>query len=125
MIKKLYKQLHAKYGEPQGQWKLWRKRPKTLLEREEVIIGAILTQMANWKNVDLAMNRLKDAGICSLYGIYELARFVKKNRLSQDTSYNSLQRLFEKNIKRDYRLYQDFHALIVIDGKLPVNGSRD
>jgi len=32
-------------------------------------------------------------------------------------SYDILQRLFEDNFKKDFRLYQDFHALIVIDAK--------
>ena len=31
--------------------------------------------------------------------------------------YEDLQKLFESNLPRDWRLYQDFHALIVIEGK--------
>ena len=47
--------------------------------------------------------------------LFDLDRFVFKN-------YGSLakmgkQELFEKDLRRDFRLYQDFHALIVIDGK--------
>jgi endonuclease III-like uncharacterized protein len=30
-------------------------------------------------------------------------------------SYDYLQDLFQQNIKKDYRLYQNFHALIVIE----------
>ena len=44
-------------------------------------------------------------------------RLIKKQKLTCDYSYHSLQKLFEKNLVSDYRLYQDFHALIVIDGK--------
>ena len=33
-------------------------------------------------------------------------------------TYNELQNFFQNNLKKDYRLYQDFQALIVIDGKL-------
>jgi len=44
-------------------------------------------------------------------------RFVKKHKLAKNLSYHFLQKLFEGEIKRDFRLYQDFHALIVIDGK--------
>jgi len=44
-------------------------------------------------------------------------RLVKKRKLSQNLSYSFLQKLFEKKLKKDFRLYQDFHALIVIDGK--------
>ena len=39
------------------------------------------------------------------------------NRKSPSASYEELRELFEKNLRRDFRLYQDFHALIVIDGK--------
>jgi len=196
-IVKIYKNLRKKYGHPQGQWKLWCKRPKTNKEREEVIIGAILTQRANWKNVELAMNNLKKARLNSLIKIlanktrlapyirpsgfykqkgerlYGLAKFIVKKygsisemkkqplpklrqellglkgigpetadsillyalekpvfvideytrrllrakRIARSGKYEDLRNLFEKNLKKDYRLYQDFHALIVIDGK--------
>lgn len=44
-------------------------------------------------------------------------RLVKARRLARNLSYEFLRELFEKNLKKDYRLYQDFHALIVINGK--------
>ena len=197
----LYQKLRKKYGHPKGQWILWCKRPKTNKEREEVIIGAILTQRANWKNAELAMANSKKAKINSLKGIYKLGlknrkklallirssgfyqqkadylfglakfilkeysglkkmenndlsllrssllglkgigpetadsillyglekpvfvideytrRFAKKNRLTNEYDYHFLQNLFEKSLERNFRLYQDFHALIVIDGK--------
>lgn len=198
VFEKLYKELERKHGKPKGQWKLWCKRPKTEKEREEVIIGAVLTQRTNWKNVEIAINNLKKARINSLKGIYKLGikkltplikpsgfyrvkarylfslakfiienygtlekmrkeeleelrkkllktkgigpetadsvllyvldkpifvideytkRLVRKRRLSSDISYAFLQKLFEKNLKKDFRLFQDFHALIVINGK--------
>jgi len=198
VFEKLYKELKRKYGMPKGQWKLWRKRPKTEREREEVIIGAILTQRTNWKNVELALNNLKKAKINSLKDILRLGekrlaplirpsgfyqtkanylfhlvefilrnygnlekmrkanlkelrkqllklkgigsetadsillyaldktvfvideytqRLVKKRGLADDLSYAFLQKLFEKNLRKDFRLYQDFHALVVINGK--------
>jgi len=194
----IYQELKIKYGKPSGQWKLWCKRPKSEKEREEVIIGAVLTQRTNWKNVERAITNLKKAKICSLKKIHRLTarrlgllikpcgfyktksrylfslikfifkkygslakmkrqdvgelrekllkikgigpetadsillyaldksvfvideytrRLVKKRKLSQNLLYDFLQKLFEKNLKRDFRLYQDFHALIVIDGK--------
>ena len=197
-FEKVYKELKKKYGCPRGQWSLWCKRPKTEREREEVIIGAILTQRTNWKNVELALNNLRKAKINSLRGIYKLKsrklaplikpsgfyqakadylyglvkfilknygsvkkmqrsdpcklreevlalkgigeetadsillyaldkpifvvdeytrRLVKKRHLANNLSYAFLQKLFEKNLRKDFRLYQDFHALIVIDGK--------
>jgi endonuclease-3 related protein len=44
-------------------------------------------------------------------------RLVEKKKLTKNLSYDYLQKLFEKNMPRNWRLYQDFHALIVIDGK--------
>ena len=44
-------------------------------------------------------------------------RLIKKHNLAKNLSYSFLQKLFEKNLKRDFKLYQQFHALIVIDGK--------
>lgn len=197
-FEKLYKELKGKYGPPRGQWNLWCKRPKEKKEREKVVVGAILTQRTNWKNVELALNNLEKAKIGSLKDIYGLGpeklallikpagfysikahylfnlaqfvienygslknmqkkdhdglrgelldqkgigpetadsillyaldkpvfvideytrRLVKKRKLAENLSYDFLQKLFEKNLKKDFRMYQDFHALIVIDGK--------
>jgi len=192
-IRELHKQLLAKHGKPQEQWELWCKRPKTAKERELVMIGAILTQNTNWKNVELALNNLKEKKLASLKGIYRagakkiarlvrpagfynqksnylfnLARYfvenniknknleqlrkelleikgvgpetadsillyalekpvfvideytrrlVKKHGITKDLSYDRLQTLFEGFLNKDYRLYQDLHALIVIEGK--------
>lgn len=44
-------------------------------------------------------------------------RLVKKLNWTSDLSYHSLQEFFESHLKKDFRLFQDFHALIVIDGK--------
>jgi len=197
-FKNLYQELKKKYGLPYGQWVLWCKKQKNNREREEVIIGAILTQRTNWRNVELAIKNLNQAKIKSLKDIYgrgpkkleslikpsgfyktkaqylfNLAKFiienygglekmkkektevlrekllklkgigpetadsillyaldkpifvideytrrlVKKRKLAKNLSYTSLQKLFEKNLRKDFKLYQDFHALIVIDGK--------
>ena len=182
---------------PKGQWILWCKRPKTRREREEVIIGAILTQRTNWKNVEMALNNLKKAKINSLKDILRLGekklaplikssgfywakagyllglaefinnhgglagmkkadlkglreqllelkgigpetadsilpyaldkpvfvideytrRLAKRRGLAKNLSYQFLQKLFEENLRKDFRLYQDFHALIVIAEK--------
>ncbi len=198
-IQALYAELRRKYGRPQGQWCLWCKRPKTLEEKELIAIEAILTQRANWKNVQSAVANLKKADCLGLKkilatedqelsrlvrpsGFYRqkaerlkiLARFILKDcggiglaskislnklrsgllelkgvgpetaddillyglekpvfvideytrrlarslDLAQNFSYQSLQELFEKNLKKDYCVYQDFHALIVINGKI-------
>lgn len=44
-------------------------------------------------------------------------RLVKRKNLSKNLSYSFLQRLFEKDLKKNFKLYQDFHALIVIEEK--------
>ena len=207
-FEKLYQQLEKKYGKPKGQWALWCQRPKTKREREEVIIGAILTQRTNWNNVELALKNLKKAKINSLRDIERLGskklevlikpsgfyqvkarylfnltkfiiknygslekmkkvelkelrekllrlkgigpetadsillyaldkpifvideytrRLIKKYTLEDKMNYQYLQKSFEENLKKNYRLYQDFHALIVIDGKnqrLPNKSSK-
>src|SRR3989338_8762990 len=200
-ISNLYKELLKNYGKPEGQWKLWCKRPKNVYQREEVIIVAILTQRANWKNVILAIDNLKKAKIYTLSAIHRLGlrdkkkfadlimpsgfykqkcdyllemaeffkksggikkvqkielkelreklldlygvgpetadsillygldkpifvideytrRLVKKEKFARNLSYDHLQKLFESNLPRDFALYQDFHALIVINGKI-------
>lgn len=197
-FEKLYKELKKKYGCPRGQWSLWCKRPKNEREREEVVIGAILTQRTNWKNVELAISNLKKARANSFKEIYRLGakklapliksagfyltkanylfglaafilkdysnlkkaqesdpdrlrkelleqkgigpetadsillyaldkpffvideytrKLVRGRDLSKNFSYNFLQKIFEGNLRRDFKLYQDFHALIVIEGK--------
>jgi len=195
----LYETLLEKHGKAEGQWSLWCKRPKTIAEKETVIIESILTQRANWNNVCMAVSNLKNAGalslkqilssgeeklqclikpsgfyktkarrlktlsgfiaiecggineagkipaallrerLLSLNGIGEetaddlllyafekpffvideyTRRLVKKLKMADNFSYGRLQKLFEEGLgKRDYTLYQDFHALIVINGK--------
>lgn len=44
-------------------------------------------------------------------------RFCKKNKISDERRYSNLQKLFENNLPKNYKLYQDYHALIVIEGK--------
>lgn len=201
-IQKLYQELRRKHGAPSGQWRLWCKRRKTVPEREEIIIGAVLTQNTNWQNVSKAISNLKNAGACSLDKIWRLGqsccglsklqmtikpagfyrmkaeylinvagyfnkaggissvkrqdlettreqllalkgvgketadsilnyaldkavfvidaytkRLVKSRWLARKIDYDCLQCLFEKNVRRGYKFYQDFHALIVINGK--------
>jgi len=44
-------------------------------------------------------------------------RLAKEKKLSKDLDNRSLKNLFEKNLPKDVKIYQDFHALIVIDQK--------
>lgn len=197
----LYFAFRTRYGPPQDHWSLWCKRPKSIREKEEVMIGAILTQHTNWNNVTRAMDRLKRARLCSLKalakqdaarkkrvascirsaGFYRqkteyligLARFiddaygniarmearpvpvlrrkllslkgigpetadsillyalgkpvfvideytrrlVRARKMTTRLSYDDLQKFFEARVPRRVPFYQDFHALIVTDGK--------
>ena len=73
-IQHLYSSLRKKHGSPRGQWSLWCRRPKTLKEKEQVVIETVLTQRANWKNVELAVCNLDGAGNMSLRAIADADR---------------------------------------------------
>ncbi|MBD3207936.1 MAG: endonuclease [Candidatus Nealsonbacteria bacterium] len=191
-----YRDLLDKHGQPQGQWRLWCKRPKNIEEKQEVMIGAVLTQNTNWNNAEQAIFNLKENQLCNLRRIYQkdkkiiselirpsrfykqktdylcnlsefvignkgvrelekhpqnglrkkllsvkglgketadsillyalekpvfvidayTKRFVKRKSLTKNLSYNHLQNYFEQRLPKDYALFQDFHALIVIEG---------
>lgn len=161
------------------------------------MIGAILTQRTNWRNVEIAFQNLKDRKLCSLAAIAKyprripscirsagfynqktrylisLTRFIEKSGgvkvllrepisklrpdllglpgvgpetadsillyalekpvfvvdeytrrlvtrkgITRERNYEKLRKLFEENLPRDWRLYQDFHALIVKASKI-------
>ncbi len=42
---------------------------------------------------------------------------IKLNLIKENCSYDDMKELFEKNIPKDYKIYQEFHALIVQHGK--------
>ncbi len=74
----LYEKLLRHYGE-QNWWPIdeeYHKNHETD-PREEIIIGAILTQNTNWKNVEKALNNLKKEKLLSFRGI----RAVPKSKL--------------------------------------------
>jgi len=208
----IYLSLEKKY-KINAQWRLWSKPFKNKSQREEVILGAILTQRTNWRNVELAIKNLKEAKVASLSALcrlgpkkiaplvrpagfyqsksrylYGLARFImsrygqiekmkkapleklrsellklkgigpetadsillyaldkpvfvideytrrflkkhyqrffKKLKISDKDSYERLQKFFENNLPRDVRLYQRFHALIVIMAKSELKGKE-
>lgn len=85
----IYRLLHAAYG-PQGWWPLHSRRGETgfdsrgyrlkaaapALSRDEafeVIVGAVLTQNTNWRNVEKALNNLFTAGIFSPEALNKLS----------------------------------------------------
>jgi len=44
-------------------------------------------------------------------------RLVKKRKLATNLAYDYLKNLFEKNLPRNVKIYQNFHALIIIEEK--------
>lgn len=44
-------------------------------------------------------------------------RMSRKEKLTRKLNYNYLKKFFEKNLPSDFKIYQDFHALIIIDQK--------
>jgi len=194
MIRKIYGVLLEKFGS-QGWWPLTIKdhkskhhagKPKNFNHKFEIIIGAILTQNTNWKNVEKALynlsknnlinidkiKRIKQNRLAQLIrpaGYYNqkaerlklIADFISKNpnptreqllnvkgigpetadsillyayqkpffvidaytkRIFQRLGfkakdYNELQNLFTKNLQKNTRIFNEYHALLVELGK--------
>jgi endonuclease III related protein len=199
-IYQLYRKLCKKYEKTDEFWKEWCKVKKTKADIQRIMIGVMLTQRTNWRNVELALKNLKNAKAPSLGGIYRLGkkdirslenlirpsgfyrqkarrlfglckfinncgglgkffkqdlavcrnqllelsgigpetadsillyagqkpifvideytrRFAEKHKISRKFSYDHLQNLFQKNLPEDVKIYQDFHAIIVLEGK--------
>ncbi|MEK6776353.1 MAG: endonuclease III domain-containing protein [bacterium] len=74
---KIYHTLHAHYG-PQHWW--------PAKSRFEVIVGAILTQNTNWKNVEKAIANLKAEDLVSPDAIHRVSR-KKLSRLIRPSGY--------------------------------------
>ncbi len=63
VLREIYRRLYAHFG-PQHWWP-----GETPFE---ILVGAILTQNANWRNVEKAIANLRDAGVLSLERMAEL-----------------------------------------------------
>ncbi len=76
----VYRKLLDTYG-PQGWWPvdLYYHKAKGTDPREEIVIGAVLTQNTNWKNVEKALDRLKEKDLLSFKGILH----IKKEELEE------------------------------------------
>lgn len=200
-IYQLYLSFSKKYGSPKEFWKKWCKRNKTKQDKEEIVLGAILTQRTNWRNVEKALKNLKEVNALSIKKIYQIGnkdiklleklikpcgfykqkarrvyqfcefivenygslekffnqdletcrqqllkingigpettdsillyaankpifvideytrRLAKKLKITNKLSYNHLQQLFQKNLPKNIKIYQDFHAMIVLEGR--------
>ena len=189
-LKSIYNKLYEEYG-PQGWWPINNKynkqdfSKKTEQERFEISVGAILTQNTSWKNVETALNKLRDnnalnkktirnisqealAKLIKSSGYHnqkarklkEFAEFNKKvtreNLLSiwgigpetadsillyaynhpifvidtytkrvmlykgigkEEWNYELWQNFFHENLEKDYKLFNEFHALFVKSAK--------
>ena len=189
-LKSIYNKLYEEYG-PQGWWPINNKynkqdfSKKTEQERFEISVGAILTQNTSWKNVETALNKLRDNNVLNKKTIRnisqealaklikssgyhnqkarklkEFAEFNKKvtreNLLSvwgigpetadsillyaynqpifvideytkrvmlhngigkEEWNYEKWQVFFHENLKKDYKLFNEFHALFVEHAK--------
>jgi endonuclease-3 related protein len=86
-IRAIYQKLYSSFG-PQGWWpttlenelhpKHHGKAPKNDKERFEIIIGAILTQNTNWKNVEKAILNLNKNQLLNINKIKK----INKNKLA-------------------------------------------
>lgn len=56
--------------------------------KDEVVIGAILTQNTTWKNVEKAIENLKNMGVCSLRGILLSDKDVIKEAIKSAGFFN-------------------------------------
>ncbi len=72
-LRELYRRLLRAYG-PQNWWPVDSEyhRRHGSDPREEIVIGAILTQNTSWRNAERAIENLKRAGALSLKGVKKL-----------------------------------------------------
>lgn len=73
-IYRQYLKLLKIHGDPKKYWPSWCGKRKSPQLREEIVIGAILTQRTNWGNVEMALTNCRNCGILSIKGIYNLSR---------------------------------------------------
>jgi len=206
-INEIYKQLLKKH-KPQGWWPLTEKGsfipvhkgklPKTDNQMFEIMVGALLTQNTNWKNVEKAFANLNKAKLVDIKKMRNIpkqklaklirpsgyfnqkaerlkimAEFLTKNPVkelkklktsslrksflsvkgigpetgdsillyafqrpvfvidaytkrfclkqklcTEKTNYDELQELFHKTLPKKVKLYKEYHALIVAEGKI-------
>lgn len=113
-ILEYYFYLLKKLGEP-GHWPWFGQGPKHT--KEEIVIGAVLTQNTNWRNVEKALANLRKRGLNTLFAIYTLGKINfedLKNLVRPSGFYNQkAERLFNlaKFIIDNYGELQNFFLL--------------
>lgn len=73
----VYKNMLSEYGNPVNYWPQWCADNKPDIEREKVVIGMILVQRTTWHNANIALKRLKDAGMLSIRKLSEVKDISK------------------------------------------------
>ena len=89
----IYEKLFEFYG-PQHWW--------PAEDKEEIIIGAILTQNTAWKNVEKAIQNLKAKNLCSLAAIFEIDIEELKDAIKPAGFFNQ-KSIYLKNISRFFK----------------------
>ena len=113
--------LLKKFGHP-GPWPWFNQGKKAT--KEEIVIGAILTQNTNWSNAEKALNNLRVNRLNSLKSIYKLGKKnlnKLKNLIYPSGFYNQKgERLFNltKFIIENYKSLDNFF-------KLPIKKARN
>lgn len=74
-----YERLYSKYGNT-GWW------PAD--SRDEVIIGAILTQNTSWKNVEISLDKMREKGVLSLLAISSADQALLRETIRSSGFYN-------------------------------------
>jgi len=198
-IERIYKQLLERYGK-QGWWPVFNNKnkieyhknnydiPLNEQQRFEISIGAILTQNATWKSVEISLKKLKDSNLLNpkliiktkdetiaelikssiyhnqktkklrifsewietqpnitretllnLWGVgnetadsillyaykkpifvidtYTKRIFSRIGLINEKMKYEEIQKIFMNNLERDYKLFNEYHALIVEHAK--------
>ena len=89
----IYEKLFEFYG-PQHWW--------PAEDKEEIIIGAVLTQNTAWKNVEKAIQNLKAKNLCSLAAIFETDIEELKDAIKPAGFFNQ-KSIYLKNISRFFK----------------------
>lgn len=96
-IYKFYLHLSKKYPQPDKLWQVWCQKKKSVKLKEEIVIGAILTQRTNWRNVEQALVNLKKANLLSSEKISRLKNLEKLKNLIKPAGFyqTKSKRLYE------------------------------
>ncbi|MFN7065419.1 MAG: endonuclease III domain-containing protein [Aquificaceae bacterium] len=88
-LERLYRVLYELYG-PQNWWPVDEEyhRAKGTDKKDEIVIGAILTQNTSWKNVEKALSNLKRGGDLSLEFIRQVNMEHLRNLIKPSGFYN-------------------------------------